>query len=107
MFEQIEKAKKSFQKFYEELTQALPINDFLPKFFAEGLLPGLTKSAIESKPTRREKVEYFLDEVIKRGIDIGYYKQFETLLHIMKTSDDSVSKHLAEKITDFRSGKLH
>ena len=85
------------QTFFSQLTTVLPM-DNLSEFDSRGLLPGNHKNKIKSLTTQPEKAEYFLDNVIRPGLEIEYDKQFKDLLKLMENSDDSKVKHLAEKI---------
>ena len=94
-----------FKKFYSELTKVLPmiINNLVTTLYSDKLLSGDHKDRIESLLTDREKTEYFLDRVIKPGLEIEYTKQFDEMLRVMKTSDDSAVNYLVNKIQKFTS----
>ena len=94
------RVKRTFQNFYGELVKALPISDLLPEFVTCNLLSGEQKAVIESHNTQKEKTEYFLDEVIKRGLDVGYTEQFNKMIAIMESSDDPITRFLAKQIKD-------
>lgn len=96
--DEVKVAKRAFKKFYPELIKVLPITDLLPEFFANDLLSGEQKAKIESQSTRKEKTGYFLDEVIKRGLDIDYTEQFNKMIFIMDSSDDDVTRYLAQQM---------
>ena len=96
--DETKRVKTVFQKFYAELITALPISDLLPEFFANDLLSGDLKAKIESRSTPKEQTEYFLDEVIRRGLDIGYTEQFNKMIIIMGSSSDHVTRFLAKQI---------
>ena len=92
-----------FKKFYSELTKVLLmiINNLVTKLYSDKLLSGDHKCRIESLPTDEEKTEYFLNKVIKPGLEIKYTKQFNEMLRAMKSSDDCTivqSLKLAEKM---------
>ena len=97
-------AKKKFQYSYPYLIEALPIDDLLPEFFAKGLLEGQSKSKLESRTTRQEKTQYFLDEMIKPSLTTGLIQPFNNMITIMESSELSVAKHLAKQIKEFDSG---
>ena len=94
-----------FKKFYSELTKVLPmiINNLVTTLYSKKLLSGDHKSRIESLFTDREKTEYFLDKVMKPGLEIEYTEQFDEMLRVMKTSDDSAVNYLVDKIQKFTS----
>ena len=98
MDEPANRAIRSFQTFYAELVKVLPISDLLPEFVTNHVLSSGQKAALESRNTRKEKTEYFLDEVIKRGLDVGYTEQFNKTINIMESCDDHVTRFLAKQI---------
>ena len=92
-----------FKKFYSELTKVLPmiINILVTTFYCSKLLSGDHKSRIDSLPTDREKAEYFLNEVIKPGLEIKYTEQFDEMLKVMTNSDDPAVKYLVDEMQKF------
>ena len=54
--------------------------------------------------TQKEKAQYFLDEVIKPGLNIGYTGQFNGMINIMETSDNPVVNYLAKQIQECAQG---
>ena len=93
-----------FQKFYPKLLKVLPINSMLTEFYSHGLLPGDHKANIDALDTQKRKAEYFLDYVIKPGLEVGYTGQFDKMLKVMETNDDPAVKFVAEEIRKFVSG---
>ena len=93
-----EGAERVLTKFYAELVETLPINDVLADFRANKLLRGSHKTKLTSLSTQKEKAKYFIDEVIKPGLSIGYIEQFNKMIAVMKSSDDSTVKRLAKQI---------
>ena len=94
-----------FKKFYSELTKVLPmiINNLVTKLYSDKLLSGDHKRRIDSLPTDEDKTEYFLNKVIKPGLEIKYTKQFDEMLRVMKTSDDCAISYLVDEIQKFQS----
>ena len=94
-----------FKKFYSELTKVLPmiINSLVTKLYSDKLLSGDQKSTIDSIATGKEKTVYFLDEVIKPGLEINYTKLFDEMLRVMESSDDPTVNYLVNEIQKFRS----
>ena len=92
-----------FKKFYLELTKVLPIiiNTLVNILYSKELLSGDHKGCIDSLPTTKEKTEYFLDRVIKPGLEIKYTKQFDEMLRVMRTSDDSAVNYLVNEMQKF------
>ena len=92
--------KEVYRRHYATLVEALQLNDelFLAKLYSHGLLTDNLKAEVNAKETRFAKASHFLDEKIKRDINIGDSNSFVKLLDIMEGSDDSAIKHLARKI---------
>ena len=92
-----------FKKFYLELTKVLPmiINNLVTKLYSDKLLSGDHKGRVDSLPTDEEKTEYFLNKVIKPGLEIKYTKLFDEMLEVMTTSDDSMINYLVDEIQKF------
>ena len=63
-----------FKRFYSELTEVLPmvISTLMTRLYSDKLLSGNHKDCIDSLATSKEKTEYFLDKVIKPGLETGY-----------------------------------
>jgi len=101
---EVERIKKAFTKYYAKLTEALPMDDLLAELYANELLPGDRKAEIESRNTRKQKAQCFLDEVIKPGLSIGYTGQFNKMISVMESSDDPVVKYLANQIQEYIHG---
>ena len=91
-------AEAEFRKFYAKLSKVLPVNDILTEFYSCGLLRGDHKANIEALDTQKKKAEYFLDYVIKPGIEVGYMGQFDEMIKIMETSGDPAAKFVAGEI---------
>ena len=98
---EVESSKKACKKFYKKLIEALPMNDLITGFHNDKLLPGNHKAIMESLSTKREKAQYFLDEVIKPGLHIGYIGQFSKMIDVMESSDDPVVKYLVKQIQEY------
>ena len=79
------------------------INNLVTTLYSNELLSGDHKSRIESLLTDKEKTEYLLDRVIKPGLEIKYTKQFDEMLRVMRTSDDSAVNYLVDEMQKFAS----
>ena len=92
-----------FEKFYSELTTVVPmiINDLVTKLYADKLLSDSHKDYIDSLAKGKEKTKYFLDKVIKPGVEINYTKLFDEMLRVMESSDNSTVNYLVDKIHKF------
>ena len=94
-----------FKKFYPELTEVLPmvITSLVTKLYSDKLLSGNHKDCIDSLTTGKEKTEYFLDKVIKPGLEINYTKLFDEMLRVMESSDDPTVNYLVNEIHKFNT----
>ena len=96
-----ESAKRVFTEFYAKLTETLPINDLVTELYANKLLTDYHKAQVHSLTTEKEKAQYFLDKVIKPGLNIGYTEQFNKMMSVLESSDDPVVKFLMKQIQEF------
>ena len=89
-----------FKKFCSELTKVLPmiINILVTTFYSSKLLSGDHKGRIDSLSTNKEKAEYFLDKVIKPGLETRCTEQFDEMLKVMTNSDNPAVKYLVDEI---------
>ena len=92
-----------FKKFYSELTKVLPmiINNLVTTLYSDKLLSGDQKNRIDSLPTDEVKAEYFLNKVIKPGLEIKYTKLYNGMLEVMRTSDDPAVNYLVDEMQKF------
>ena len=102
-----EGAKRVFTEFYAKLTETLPIKDLETELYANELLTDHHKAQVHSLTTKKEKARYFLDEVIKPGLNIGYTEQFNKMMSVLESSDDPVVKFLMKQIQEFVFDGLH
>ena len=79
------------------------INNLVTTLYSKKLLSGDHKDRIESLLTDREKAEYFLDRVIKPGLEIKFTEQFDEMLRVMRTSDDCTIAYLVDEMQKFIS----
>ena len=93
-----EEAKKAIQKYYPNLLKVLPINELAERFFSGRLLSYDQKSKLDSLPSCKEKIAYFLDEMLIPGLIMNYTKHFDEMITMMKESDDALARHLVELI---------
>ena len=100
-------AESILQKFYPKLLKVLPMSSILTEFYSRGLLPGDHKANIEARDTQKKKAEYFLDHVIKPGLEVGYTGQFDKMLKVMEASDDPAVKFIAEEIRKLEFSRDH
>ena len=98
MAKSAEEAKKAVQKFYPNLLEVLPITELAERFYSHHLLSYHQKSKLNSLQSRREKISYFLDEMLMPGLSMNYTVHFDGMITMMKESDDTLARHLVELI---------
>ena len=98
MAKSAEEAKKAIQKFYPNLLEVLPITELVERFYSLQLLSHHQKSKLDSLHSRKEKVAYFLDEMLMPGLSMNYTVHFDGMITMMKESDDTLARHLVELI---------
>ena len=94
-----------FKKFYSELTKVLPmiIINLVTTLYSNELLSSDNKGCIDSLLTNKEKTEYFLDKVVRSGLEIEYTEQFDEMLRVMRASDNPAVNYLIDMIDKFSS----
>ena len=87
--------EQAIKQFYPELVRALPMNDacFRSLLYRADLLPGNLKDEVQSKPTRADKAEHFLDQRINNNV-----ANFTKLLAVLEESKDDNMIKLAKQI---------
>ena len=87
--------EQTIKNFYSKLVRTLPMDDpyFRSLLYTADLLPGNLKDEVQSKPTRAERAEYFLDKRIKNNVT-----NFAKLLEVLEKSTDSNMVDLAKQI---------
>ena len=97
-------AKKSaaelFEHYYMGLVYSLPMKDadFMYELLKHDLLPEDVKCKLELLTVHSERSSYFLDNVIKPGLEVGNTRSFVSLLTVMKCNKYDNIKDLATKI---------
>ena len=99
MAKSAEEAKKAIQKFYPTLLKLLPISELVERFYSLQLLSDHRKSKIDSLTSLKEKIAYFLDDVLIPGLSINYTGHFDEMITMMKESDDVLARFLVEKLS--------
>ena len=91
---------KVLQYHYPELLKLLPMEDnfFIAELLKRNLLPHNLKAVIDSLSTRADKVNKFLDSVIRPSAENSNNSNFNVLLQVMMASNDNAVKQLAEAI---------
>jgi len=95
-----ETLKQKFCRFLPKFIDILPMNDtiFFANLTAANLFPGDTKAVIETKATRAEKAQKFLENCIEPAfLHPNRNHSLHVLLGVMEKSDYQTVKELAEK----------
>ena len=87
-----------FKEFYIKLLKILPTSKLASQLYSHKLLSSDHKTKIDGLSQDSDKAAYFLDKVIKPGLEVGYNELFDETLRLMETSDDSVVVFVAEEI---------
>jgi len=93
-------AKELFEHYNGGLVNCLPMKDveFLELLKERKLLPDDVKNSLEKLVKTTERSSYFLDMIIKQGLDNDDDSHFINLLDAMKKSSYDVVRDLALKI---------
>ena len=93
-----EEANKAIQKYYPNLLKVLPITELVERFYSGHLLSYDQKSKLDGLPSRKEKIAYFLDEMLIPGLSMDYTEHFDEMITMMKESDNTLARHLVKLI---------
>ena len=91
-------SKEVFKEFYPKLLEILPVDCIISHFYSKSLLSSAHKGKLDSLSTSKQRIKYFLDEVIEPSLKIGSVDQFNEMLVIMLKSDDPAVKFLANEM---------
>ena len=94
-----EEAKKTVLRFYPTLLKLLPICELVERFYSLQLLSDHRKSKLDSLTSLKEKIAYFLDDVLIPGLSVNYTGHFDEMITMMKESDDVLARFLVEKLS--------
>ena len=88
-----------YLRYYKEMVMVLPMNDadFIAHLYSQQLLPGDIKGQLESKSTKKDKAEHFLDNVITPAVYCNDITIFQGLLAVMENYGGTVA-NLAKQI---------
>ena len=95
-----EEAKKAVRECYSDFKNVLPINKLVEYFYTRNLLSVDHKEKFDGLTSRKDKIVYFLDEILIPGLSIGFTEHFDNMVTMMKESDDMLANRLAEKLID-------
>lgn len=92
--------KKVFDDYMAKLVKVLPMNDvtFTTQLMSNKILPDNVDAYIKSQalPTKSDKADYFLKNVIKDSLNIGGTEELETLITVMEKCGYPHVQRLAE-----------
>ena len=90
--------QRVYRKFYSKLLIVLPVEGLVLEFYHRELLSSYQKTTIDCYSNEKDKIKYFLDDVVYRGIQVDEFILFNEMLTFMVGSDDVAVKSLATKI---------
>ena len=98
--------QRVYRKFYSKLLIVLPVEGLVLEFYHRELLSGYQKTTIDCYSNEKDKIKYFLDDVVYRGIQVDEFILFNEMLTFMVGSDDIAVKSLATKIKKALCGSV-
>jgi len=98
--------QRVYRKFYSKLLIVLPVEGLVLEFYHRELLSGYQKTTIDCYSNEKDKIKYFLDDVVYRGIQVDEFILFNEMLTFMVGSDDVAVKSLATKIKKALCGSV-
>ena len=69
---------------YDKLTLALPLEDLMPQLITQRVVNLTEKQRIMSKPSDKDRIEYFLDEILMKPLYVGDTDAFTVFLKVLK-----------------------
>ena len=99
---------KTFDEFYPELVQCLPLKDvnFLDELTRQRLFSGNLKEEVMKASTQADAATIFLDEAIRRPLNVGNREAFDKLLLVMENPDFVLLNTVAKVIKQKLSGNV-
>ena len=88
-------AIENITKHYPKLTVGFPTDCLVPQLYAKKVINDEQKEEIQKKTMKKDKVSILFDDVIKPELVVGVSTKYDNLIEVMKSSDDSTAKHLA------------
>ena len=90
----------------EDLCNALPIDDLLPKMIAKRVITFQDKAEIRAERTGRDKVELFISKLTGE-MDSGENKRFYKFIDVMKESPkcDVLVKRMEKRISHYTAAR--
>jgi len=94
------KAHENIKKHFKALTTSFPMDNLLADLYAEYVINDEEKEVIGHLQLRKEKVNFLFDKVIIPDLKNDGSTKFDSLIKVMKASDDRTAKHLANKLLE-------
>ena len=91
---------KVYKDYMVKLVKALPMNDvtFTTQLSSNKILPDSVDAHIKSLPTKSDKADYYLKNVIQSSLDIGETEELDNLIAVMENCGYSHVEKLAKGI---------
>ena len=91
---------KVYEGYMVKLVKALPMNDvtFTTQLRSNKILPDGVDAHIKSLPTKCDKAEYYLNNVIKSSLDIDETEELKILITVMEKSGYGHVERLAKSM---------
>ena len=91
---------KVYKDYMVKLVKALPMNDvtFTTQLSSNNILPDSVDAHIKSLPTKSDKADYYLKNVIQSSLDIGETEELDNLITVMEKCGYSHVEKLAKGI---------
>ena len=82
-----------------------PVNKLLPSLYAKRVITLDDKTIMEAKPLEKDRMNYLLDDVLIRSLNIGYGSKYNGFLKVLEESDDDVLDDLTRTLGEFNTCK--
>ena len=82
-----------------------PVNKLLPSLYAKRVITLDDKKIMEAKPLEKDRMNYLLDDVLIRSLNIGYGSKYNGFLKVLEESDDDVLDDLTRTLGEFNTCK--
>ena len=76
------------------------MDNLLADLYSKDVINDDEKEVIKHEKLRKEKVNFLFDEVIIPDLKNDGSTKFDSLIKVMKDSDDHTAKHLANKLLE-------
>jgi len=75
-----------------------PVNKLLPSLYAKDVITLDDKKIMEAKLLEKDRMMYFLDDVLIRSLNMGFSGKYNRFLTVLEESDDSSVTGLIRKL---------